>query len=124
MMRTPRPSSVQRTDWMMSTLENYRASSRRALCVLTVLAPRLPPALGEVAIEKRDERPFLRRMRLAPVAGRAPGGGQCDRITLVDVACDHHRMHVGRPADRRRVAQLRRDEPHGHGDVAFRLALV
>src|SRR5690348_16447600 len=109
---------------MMSTRENYRAGSRRASFVLVVLAPRLPPTLREMAIEKRDEGPFLGRVRLAAVAGRATSSRQRDRIAFVDVTRDHHRMDVRLATDRRRVAKLRRDEPHRHGDVSFRLALV
>src|SRR4051812_15135774 len=124
MMRTPRPSSVQRTDWMMSTPESYRARSGRASFVLVVLVPWLPPALREVAVEKCDERPFLGRMRLAAVARRAARRRQRNRVALVDVARDHDRMHVGLAADRRRVAELRRDESHGHGNVSLRFALV
>src|SRR3954451_16753406 len=106
MMRTPRPSSVQRTDWMISTPESYRARSGRASFVLVILVPRLAPALREMEVEKCDERPFLRRMRLAAVAGRAPRRRQRNRIALVDVARDDDRMDVGFAADRRRVAEL------------------
>src|SRR3954468_396836 len=124
MMRTPRPSSVQRTDWMMSTPESYRARSGRASFVLVVLVPRLPPPLGEMAVEKCDERPFLRRMRLATIAGGAARRRQRNRIALVDVARDHDWMDVRLAANRRRVAELRRDESHRHGDVPLRFALV
>jgi len=46
-----------------------------------------------------------------------------DRLPVVEVAGDHHRVDVRRAADRRRVAELRRHEPHRKRDVPTRLGL-
>src|SRR5689334_10615112 len=109
---------------MMSTTENYRARSGRAPFVVLVLVSRLPPALREMAVEKGNERPLLWRVRLAAVARRTTRRRKCDRVAFVEVACDHHRMHVRLAADRRGISELRRDEPHRHGDVSLRFPLV
>src|SRR5689334_22549348 len=81
-------------------------------------------ALGEMTIEKSDERSLLRRMREPAVRGVPARARQRDRVSFIEIPRDHDRVHVGFPANRRRVAELRGHEPHRHCDVALRLAFV
>ena len=47
--------------------------------------------------------------------------GEANRLAVVEVARDDDRVHVRRATDRRRVPELRGDEPHRRRDVALRL---
>ena len=60
-------------------------------------------------------------MSAPAVRGCASRRGQRDRFAIVDVSRDNHRVHVRRPADCRRVSELRRDEPHRKRHVSLRV---
>ena len=62
-------------------------------------------------------------MRAAAIRCHPARARERDGLALVEIPGDHHRMHVRRAADRRRVAKLRRHEPHGERDVPLRFAV-
>src|SRR5690348_11786620 len=108
---------------MMCTSENYDERSGRAAFVLVVM-PRTTTTFGEMAIEKGDQCSLLRRMSLPAVGCGAAGRRKRDRVALVDVARNDNRMDVRFSTDRRRVAELRGNEPHRQRHVSLGFALV
>ncbi len=62
-------------------------------------------------------------MRLTAIRGASTGARKGNRFTFVEISRDDHRVDVRFAADRRRVAELGRDEPHRQHDVALRFRL-
>src|SRR5690242_13589400 len=73
-------------------------------------SPRTLAALGEMLVEEDDEGPLFRRVRLPAVRSTATCARERDRFAFVEIPRDDHRVDVRFPADRRRVAELGRDE--------------
>src|SRR5690348_12942898 len=73
-----------------------------------------------MAVEERDQCALLGRMRLPSVRRMSSTAWKRNRFAVVQVARDDDRMDVRFSADGWRVAELRRDEPHGQRDVSFR----
>src|SRR5512147_180774 len=90
-----------------ATAAAFGIARRAVLVSVTGIAPgvvtdslivtRSAPPLGKMPVEEANEGALLRRMRVR-ARRRVVAGGQADRLTFVDVACDDEGMHVRRAA--------------------------
>src|SRR5947209_20421576 len=63
-------------------------------------------------------------MRLTAIGRGSARAWERDRLPVINVARNNHRVHVRFPANRRRVPELSRHKSHRECDVAFRFRLA